>query len=45
MMTSVVSYEFSTSNHNRLVNMTNEVVVVSYEFSTSNHNLTRKKYL
>ena len=34
----VVSYSFSTSNHNNLTNQEKEKMVVSYSFSTSNHN-------
>ena len=34
----VVSYSFSTSNHNRMLSFLHCVIVVSYSFSTSNHN-------
>ena len=37
--TAVVLYRFSTSNHNRVVQVKFSSMVVLYRFSTSNHNL------
>ena len=41
----VVSYEFSTSNHNLELSAPAQDDVVSYEFSTSNHNISHRLWV